>query len=45
LGNPIGIKRLERVVLFTDADKLYRLARYLFDRKRCAASRIAVHLG
>ncbi len=45
LGDAIGIKRLDRVVFFADADKLYRLADNLFDRQSRTAACVAVHLG
>ena len=41
----IRIKRIERIVLFADADKLDRLADDCLDRERRAAARIAIHLG
>ena len=44
LCDSIGIKRLERVVTFADADKLHWLTGNLFDRERRAAACVAVHL-
>ena len=45
LGNTVGIKRFDRVVLFADADKLDRLADDLLDREGSTAAGVAVHLG
>src|SRR6185369_6326357 len=44
LRHAVGIERFERVVAFADADKLYRLASDLLDRKRGASTSVAVHL-
>ena len=41
----VGMERLERIVLFADADELDGLAGDLANRKRRAAAGIAVHLG
>ncbi len=44
-NDTIGQKRLERVVFFADADELYGCAGYFANRKRGAATGIAVHFG
>src|SRR5438874_2281172 len=44
LRYPIGIERLERVILLADADEFHRLTSDLFDRQRRTTSRVAVHL-
>ncbi len=42
-NNAVGMEGLERIVLFTDADELDGLAGDLADRKRRAATGIAIH--
>ncbi|MBV6495011.1 MAG: hypothetical protein JFAIHJKO_00111 [Pyrinomonadaceae bacterium] len=44
LSYAIGIERLDRVVLFADADEFHRLADHLSDRECRTAACIAVHL-
>src|SRR5262249_35297463 len=44
-NDTFGVERIERIVLLTDANELDRLSDDFFNRKRCAAASIAVHLG
>ena len=45
MGDAVGIERFDRVVFFTDADELHRLADDLLDRKCRTAAGVAVHFG
>jgi hypothetical protein len=43
LCDAVGIKRLDRVVFFADADEFYRLSDDLFDRQSRTTAGVAVH--